>query len=334
MTMFKLNVWSTRRAIVIGTAMAFGLSAFDSAQSQEFPKKSIIKIVVPYAAGGPTDTVARLLIPHMQKALNQTVIIENRTGAGSAIGARAVAGAAPDGYTILIGNVSTFAIVPAIMKNPGYDPTKAFVPIVQTSDIGNVLVVKSSFPANTVQELVTYAKANPGKISYGSAGVGNSAHLMAELLKAKAGIDIVHVPYRGGAELSFAVLSGQVEMAFTDLSASIGLIRKGQLKGLAITSNTRTPEFPDMPTMAEAGFPDIVLRNWTGAVVPAGTPPAIVKTLLSAINEGLASPDVQASLKQIGAETKPGTSEELARTIASDFKKWTGVAKAAGISID
>src|ERR1035438_1140458 len=140
MSMFKLNASPTRRAIVIGTVMAFGLSAFESAHSQEFPKKEIIKIVVPYAAGGPTDTVARLLVPHMQKALKQTVIIENRPGAGSAIGARVVAGAAPDGYTILLGNVSTFAIVPAVMKQPGYDPTKAFAPIVQTSDIGNVLI--------------------------------------------------------------------------------------------------------------------------------------------------------------------------------------------------
>lgn len=334
MSMFKLNASPTWRAIVIGTVMAFGLSAFESAQSQEFPKKEIIKIIVPYAAGGPTDTVARLLVPHMQKALKQTVIIENRPGAGSAIGARVVAGAAPDGYTILLGNVSTFAIVPAVMKQPGYDPTKAFAPIVQTSDIDNVLITQPSFPANTVQELITYAKANPGKISYGSAGVGNSAHLMGELLKAKAGIDMVHVPYRGGAELSFAVLSGQVQMAFTDLSASIGLIRKGQLKALGVTGITRTPELPDVPTMAEAGFPDIVLRNWTAAVAPASTPPAIVKTLLSAINEGLASPDVQASLKKIGSETKPGTSEELARLIAADFKKWSAVAKAAGISID
>lgn len=332
--MFKLNVWSTRRAIVIGTVMAFGLGAVNSAQSQEFPKKEIIKIIVPYAAGGPTDTVARLLIPHMEKALKQTVIIENRTGAGSAIGARVVASARPDGYTILIGNVSTFAIAPAVMKHPGYDPTKAFAPIVQTSDIGNVLVVRPDFPANTVRELVAYAKANPGKLSYGSAGVGNSAHLMFELLKSKSGIDVVHVPYRGGGELALAVMSGQVQMAFTDLSASIGFIRSGKLKALAITSNTRTPEFPDLPTMAEAGFPDIVLRNWTAAVAPAGTPPAIIKTLLSAINEGLASPDVQASLKKIGAETKPGTSEELARLIASDFKKWSAVAKAAGISID
>ena len=186
MTMFKLNLWSTRRAIVIGTVMAFGLGAVNSAQSQEFPKKEIIKIIVPYAAGGPTDTVARLLIPHMQKALKQTVIIENRTGAGSAIGARVVASARPDGYTILIGNVSTFAIAPAVMKHPGYDPTKAFAPIVQTSDIGNVLVVRPDFPANTVRELVAYAKANPGKLSYGSAGVGNSAHLMFELLKVKS----------------------------------------------------------------------------------------------------------------------------------------------------
>jgi tripartite-type tricarboxylate transporter receptor subunit TctC len=324
----------TRRAIGVLTLCA--LAAFSLPQpagAQEFPSQTI-KIIVPYGPGGPTDVVARLIAPHMQTVLKQSVIVENRAGAGSVIGARAVVNADPDGHTILIGNVSTYAIAPAIMKNPGYDPTKAFAPIVMTSDIGAVAVTQPQFPANTMQEFVAYAKANPGKVSFGSAGVGNSAHLIGELLKSKAGIDIVHVPYRSGAEMSTAVMSGQVHIGFTDLSASISLLREGKFKGLAITSTARSPEFPDMPTMVEAGFPDVVLRNWTGAAAPANTPPAVVAKLRDAINEALKSPQLQETLKRIGAEAKPGTSEELKALIAADFQKWSDVAKAAAISID
>ena len=336
MAICKTDKRRLRRAICVtalwaGVVLGWGVES--SVLAQEFPSKTI-KIVVPYGPGGPTDVVARLIAAHMQNSLKQSVIIENRAGAGSVIGARAVASADPDGYTILIGNVSTYAIAPAIMKNPGYDPTKAFAPIVLTSDIGAVAVTQPGFPANSIQEFVAYAKANPGKVSFGSAGVGNSAHLIGELLKARAGIDIVHVPYRSGAEMSAAVVSGQVQIAFTDLSASINLIREGNLKGLAITSTARSPEFPNMPTMIESGFPDVVLRNWTGAAAPAGTPPAVVGKLLAAINQSLASPELQATLKKIGAEAKPGTSEDLKALIAADFKKWGDVAKAAGVSID
>lgn len=301
--------------------------------AQEFPSKTI-KIVVPYGPGGPTDIIARLIGSHMQAAFKQGVIVENRAGAGSIIGARAVAGSDPDGYTLLLGNISTYAIAPAITKNPGYDPTKAFAPIVQTSDIGMVMVTQPDFPANSVQEFVARAKANPGQVSFASAGVGNSAHLIGELLKTKAGINIVHVPYRSGAESSAAVLSGQVQVGFTDLSASISLIREGKLKALAITSLARSPEFPNMPTMAESGFPDVVLRNWTGAAAPAGTPPAVMGKLLSAINESLRSPQLQATLRSTGAEATPGTSEDFNALIVSDFKKWGAVAKAAGVSLD
>lgn len=304
-----------------------------SANAQEFPTGTV-KVVVPYGPGGPTDVVARLVTPFMQKALKQSVIIENRAGAGSVIGARAVASAKADGHTILLGNVSTYAIAPAITKNPGYDPTKAFAPIVLTSDIGAVVVTQPDFPAKTVQELVAYAKANPGKVSFGSAGVGNSAHLIGELLKAKAGINMVHVPYRSGAEMTNAVVSGQVHIAFTDLSASIGLIREGRLKALAITSTARSPEFPNLPTMAESGFPDVVLRNWTAAAAPAGTNPEIVNKLREAINEGLAAREVQETLRKIGATTEPGKSEDLKALIASEFQRWSEVAKAAGVSID
>ncbi len=334
MIMRKLKVSLFQRAIAACMAPFLILVSSAPARAQELRGSAPIRLIVPYGPGGPTDVVARMLVPQLQTILKQVVIVENRAGAGSVIGARVVAGAAPDGHTILIGNISTYAIAPATMKNPGYDPTKSFAPIVQTSDMSAVMVPHPSFPANTVQEFVAYAKANPGKISYGSAGVGNSAHLMGELLAAKAQVNMVHVPYRSGSEMSTAVMSGQVQFAMTDLSASIGQIRDGKLKALAVTGVTRSADFPNVPTMIESGYPDIVLRNWTGAAAPAGTPPAIVRRLHEAISEAVKSPEFQSSIKRIGGEAKPGTSEEFAALIAADYKKWGEVAKAAGVSLD
>jgi len=334
-----MNAWKSvvpqlHRMITFCTAMLAALVNCMPAQAQELRSSVAIRIIVPYGPGGPTDVVARLLSVPLQNLLKQTVIVENRAGAGSVIGARVVAGAVPDGHTILLGNLSTFAIAPATMKNPGYDPTKSFAPIVQTSDMGAVMVTQPNFPGNNIQEFVAYAKANPGKISYGSAGIGNSAHLLGELLQAKAQLNIVHVPYRSGAEMSMAVLGGQVQFAMTDLSASIGQIREGKLKALAVTGVSRSAEFPNVPTMIESGYPDIVLRNWTGAAAPAGTHPAIVRKLQAAINEVIKSPEYQASITKIGGEAKPGTSEEFAALIAADYKRWGEVAKAAGVSLD
>ena len=327
--------WSRCRSASIVCAVLLMNHLYSApAFAQELRSGVPIKIIVPYGPGGPTDVVARMLAAQLPNILKQPVIVENRAGAGSAIGARLVAGAAPDGHTILIGNISTFAIAPAIMKSPGYDPTRSFSPIVQTSDMGAVMVTQPGFPANSIQEFVAYAKANPGKISYGSAGIGNSAHLLGELLQARAQLDMVHVPYRSGSEMSAAVLGGQVQFAMTDLSASIGLIREGKLKALAVTGVSRSAEFPNVATMIESGYPDIVLRNWTGAAAPAGTPVATVRKLQSAINEVVKSPEFQAFITKIGGEAKPGTSEELAALIATDYKRWGEVAKAAGVSID
>ncbi len=321
------------RAAVFGAVVSAWLAALPSA-AQELRSNTPIRIVVPYGPGGPTDVVARLLSVPMQNALKQTVIVENRAGAGSLIGARVVASAPPDGHTLLLGNVSTFAIAPAITKNPGYDPTKAFTPIVQTTDIGLVMVMAPSFPANSLQEFIAYAKANPGKITYGSAGVGNSAHLLGELLQAKANLKLVHVPYKSGAEMAMAVLSGQVNFAMTDLSASIGQIREGKLKALAVTGLGRSGELPQVPTLMELGYPDIVMRNWTGLAAPVGTPPAIVRQLQTVVNEIIKSPEYQAAIVKIGGEAKPGTPEELGALIAADYKRWAEVAKAAGVSLD
>ena len=334
-----MHLWKSpgtvfQHGIACGVVLLSAIASCLPTQAQELRGSVAIRIIVPYGPGGPSDVVARLLSIPLQNILKQTVIVENRAGAGSVIGARMVATAAPDGHTILLGNISTFAIAPATMKSPGYDPTKSFAPIVQTSDMGAVMVTQPNFPGNNIQEFVAYAKANPGKISYGSAGIGNSAHLLGELLQAKAQLNIVHVPYRSGAEMSMAVLSGQVQFAMTDLSASIGQIREGKLKALAVTGVNRSAEFPNVPTMIESGYPDIVLRNWTGAAAPAGTHPAIVRKLQAAINEVLKSPEYQASITKIGGEAKPGTPEEFATLIAAEYKKWGEVAKAAGVSLD
>ena len=320
----------------LASALAFGalIAAGMPAQAQELKANVPVRIIVPYGPGGPTDVVARLLSVHMQGSLKHTVIVENRPGAGSMIGARYVAGAAPDGHTLLLGNVSTFAIAPATTKSPGYDPTKSFAPIVQTSDMAAVMVTQPSFPASTIQEFVAYAKANPGKVSYGSAGIGNSAHLLGELLQARAQLNIVHVPYRSGSEMAMAVMSGQVQFAMTDLSASIGQIREGKLKALAVTGLSRSADFPSVPTMIESGYPDVVLRNWTGIAAPAGTPPAIIQKFQSAINEALSSPDYRGSITRIGGETRAGSADEFSALIAADYKKWAEVAKAAGVSLD
>lgn len=329
---------STTSALRIATAfcaaLLLGYAGSGPAEAQD-PKSSVVnKIIVPYGPGGPSDVVARLLAAQLQTVLDQTFIVENRAGAGSAIGARFVASAPPDGHTILLGNVSTFAIVPAVTKNPGYDPVKSFTPIMQTSGMSLVMITQPDFPANTVQEFVAYAKAHPKKISYASAGVGNSAHLLGELLQARGQLDMVHVPYRSGAELNGAVLGGQVQFAMSDLSAALSLIREGKVKALAVTDTVRAAALPNVPTMIEAGYPEIVFNNWTGAAAPPGTPPAIVKKLQSAITQVIKSPEYQSRITSIGGDARPGTSDEFAKLIAADYRKWGQVAKSANISLD
>ncbi|HMN79654.1 MAG TPA: tripartite tricarboxylate transporter substrate binding protein [Burkholderiaceae bacterium] len=316
----------------LGIAVVVAAAACSPAFGEDF-STGIVKLVVPYAAGGPVDQVARLLAAPLQNVLRQTVIVENKSGAGSALGARSVVAAPPDGRTILIGNVATLAIVPATMKAPGYDPVKSFLPLLQLAEGSGVMVTLPAFPANSVREFVAYAKANPGKLSYASAGVGNSAHLLGELVKSRAGVDVVHVPYRSGAEMSMAVVSGQVQFAFIDISAAMPLIRQGKVKALAVTGISRSPELPDVPTMVESGQRDAVLRNWIGAVVAAGTPPAAARRLESAIDQVIRSAEYQTAVRRMGSEIRPGTREDFAALIAADFEKWRDVAHMAGVSL-
>ena len=224
--------------------------------------------------------------------------------------------------------------MPALVKNPGYDPIKSFAPVAKVADSTLVLVVPANFPANSVQEFVAYAKANPGKLSFASAGVGNQTQLLAELFKSKAGLDIVHVPYKSGAEMVTAILGEQVQMAFPDVSILIPLIREGKLKALAVTSAKRHPQLPDVPTMIESGIPDYVMTFWSGVVAPAGTPAEIVSRLNAAINDGLTSPAVRENLAKVGSEASPGSPQDFADFIAAETRKWSAVARTAGISLE
>jgi tripartite-type tricarboxylate transporter receptor subunit TctC len=314
-------------------ACVLALAAATPLHAQTYPNRPI-KLVVPFGPGGPTDVAARIVAQVAQSAFGQSMVIENRPGAGGALGTKSVASAEPDGYTLLIGTSATLCVVPALMKSPGYDPVRSFSPIAKVGDSTTVLIVHPSFPAGSVRELVTYAKANPGKLSYASAGTGNQTHLAAELLRSRAGIEIVHVPYKSGAEMVTAVLGEQVQMAFPDISILLPLIHDGKLKPLAVTGGRRHPQLPNVPTMEESGIPDYVTTFWTGVVAPAGTPATVVDRLNSAINDGLRSPQVQESFAKIGAEPDPQSPQGFAAFIAAEAAKWSMIAKTAGISLE
>jgi tripartite-type tricarboxylate transporter receptor subunit TctC len=314
--------------------LAFGalMLAVESApaHAQAYPSKTI-KLVVPFGPGGPTDLAARVVAQVVQSGLGQSVVIENRPGAGGATGTKSVATADPDGYTMLIGTSATLGVVPALVKSPGYDPAKSFAPVAKLADSTTVLVVPPSFPPNSIAELIAYAKGNPGKLSYASAGYGNQTQLAAELLLARAGIKAVHVPYKSGAEMVTAVLGEQVQMTFPDISILLGLIQEKKVKALAVTSATRHPQLPNVPTMAESGIADYVTTFWTGVVTPAGTPVDIVGKLNAAINDGLKSPQVYDSLVKAGAQPAPGSPQDFANFIAAEARKWSAIAQTAGI---
>jgi tripartite-type tricarboxylate transporter receptor subunit TctC len=322
-----------RSLLALTCLLVPALGAVTRAETQPYPARTI-KLVVPFGPGGPTDVSARIVAQVVQSGLGPSVVIENRPGAGGAIGTKSVAIAEPDGATLLIGTSATLGVVPALMKNPGYDPIKSFAPVAKVADSTLVLVVPATLPANSVQEFVVYAKANPGRLSFASAGVGNQTQLLAELFKSKAGLDIVHVPYKSGAEMVTAILGEQVQMAFPDVSILIPLIREGKLKALAVTSASRHPQLPDVPTMIESGIPDYIMTFWSGVVAPAGVPAEIVNRLNTAINDGLTSASVRENLAKVGSVASPGTPQDFADFIATETRKWSAVARMAGISLD
>jgi tripartite-type tricarboxylate transporter receptor subunit TctC len=303
-----------------------------AAHAQTYPDRPI-KLIVPAAPGGPTDIPARLLAEILPK-LGQPVVIENRPGAGGTIGARAVAAAAPDGYTLLVGNTSVLAVAPSVSASAGYNPARQFAAIAKFSESYQVLVVHPEFAAKSLAELIAYAKANPGRLNYAHTGPGGLPHLTGELFKSAAGVEIVGVPYKSGGDSVTAVLGRQVEMTFESITIVLPLIREGRLRALAVTSRERTPLAPDLPTMIEGGVPDYEVTTFNGIVAPAGTPEAIVSLLNATINEGLRSAAMQATIEKLGAVTNPTTPAAFGAFIAAEGRKWAAVAKAANVHID
>jgi len=314
-------------------AIAVALAAASApARGEPYPDRPI-KLIVPAAPGGPTDIPARLLSQILPR-LGQPVVIENRGGAGGTIGARAVVAAAPDGYTLLVGNTSVLAVAPSVSAGAGYDPTRQFMAVAKVSESYQVLVVHPAFPAKTLADLLTHAKANPGKLNYAHTGAGGLPHLTGELFKSAAGVDIVGVPYKSGGDSVTAVLGQQVQMTFEGITILLPLIREGRLRALAVTSRARTPLAPDLPTMIEGGIADYEVTTFNGIVAPAGTPEPIVRLLNETINAGLRAPDMQASIEKLGAVAQPATAAEFGAFIAAQSRKWAAVAKAAHIRID
>jgi len=310
------------------SAMAL-LAGLGSAAAQDYPNRPIT-LVVPFPPGGSTTIVARIVADKMSEALGQSIVVDNRGGAGGTIGSRAVSKSAPDGYTILLGYSGTLAIGPTLYGNVGYDPRKDFEPIGRIGTAPNTLVVHPSTPVHSVVELIAYAKANPGKLNYGSAGIGTVSHVCGEYFATAAGVKLTHIPYKGTGPAIIDLLGGHIPVAFAPVPATHENAQSGKLRMLAVTSAVRSTLLPNVPTIAEAALPgfEAVLRY--GLVAPRGTPRAIIERLNAALNAALASSDVRARLAIDGAEPLPGTPADYGADIDREETQWSKVVKASG----
>ena len=327
----------SRTHLLAVAAIALGLTASGPATAQSYPAQSYpdrpIRLIVPFPPGGPTDYVARLVAQHVSANFGQ-VVLDNRPGAGGTIASKAVANADPDGYTLLFGNTATLANIPAISKSAGYDSARNFAGVAKVMDSYQVLVVSPNLPVKSVAELTTYAKANPGKLNYGAAGPINLTNLAGELYKLKAGLDFVAVHFKSGAESLTCVVGDQCQLTIDNVTAVRALMEDGKLRPLAVTSARRQSDFPDLPTMIEAGVPDYVVTSFFGVVAPAGTPAPVIARLNAVINEALRTEAVRAALKKLGAEPTIESPEEFTRFIAAEMRKWSEIAAIAGIKAD
>ncbi|MET3841441.1 tripartite tricarboxylate transporter substrate binding protein [Bradyrhizobium sp. OAE829] len=321
-----MRVWN---ALAIAAALG-SVIGINTAHAQNYPTRAIT-LVIPFAPGGSTSIVGRGIADKMSELLGEKVVVDNRPGAGGTIGTKAVAKSDPDGYTLVLGYTGTLAIGPSLYKSAGYDPRKDFAPIGLIGNAPNSLVVHPSFPAKTVAELIAHAKANPGKVNFGSAGAGTVSHITGEYFARTAGITLVHIPYKGTGPALTDLLGGHIPMAFAPIPASHPNVSAGKLRALAVTSTTRSSLLPDVPTMAEAGLAGFDASLYYGLAAPAGTPRPIIDKLNKVLRDALGSDEVKRQLANDGTEITPGTPEDYADFIDKDEKKWSQLIKTSGV---
>jgi tripartite-type tricarboxylate transporter receptor subunit TctC len=323
---------ATWRRAALAVALAAQCLA-GAALAADYPSKPI-RLVVPYAPGGGADSVARIVAKKVSENIGQPIVIENKGGAGSILGTDIVAKAEPDGYTLLLGQSGPISINPAIYKSLPYDPVKDFAPITMTTAYPYILVVNAELPAKSLQEFVALAKSKPGAMNYGSTGVGAANHLVAELFNSKAGLKMTHVPYRGTALAVGDLLGGQLTMVFGDPISVLAHIKSGKLRALAVTSLERSPVAPEVPTVAESGYPGFEALAWHGILAPAKTPPAVVKKLNEEIAKALGDPATRDLLVNQAMQTVGSTPEAFAAFIQNDIATWKAVAAAANVTVE
>ncbi len=308
------------------------LAGAGSAFAQSYPAKPIT-VIVPYAVGGTTDIVARLVTTQIGNTLGQPMVVDNRAGGGGVIGWGAVARSAPDGHTLLTTEMS-FTIAPSLGTKQPFDPKKDFTQVITAASAPHVLVVNPALPAKNVQEFIAAAKANPGKLNYGSGGNGTNTHLGGELFKREAGIDLVHVPYKGAGQVLQDLMGGQVQALVTSLPTALPHIKSGKLRALMVTGEKRSPLLPDVPSAKEVGLPKVVMDFWVGFSVPAGTPQPVVDRLNKTFAEALNSPDGRKRLTEQGLEPVANSPAQALQFVAAEMQRWDAVVKAAGIKAD
>ncbi len=322
-----------RKIVILCAGMLLTL-AVTAVQAQAYPARPI-RFVVPYAPGGPLDLIARAIGQKLTEATGQPVVVDNKPGAGGNIGADIVAKAAPDGYTIVMGAVATHAINPTLYPKIPYDPVKDFTPVAMVAVVPNVLVVNPALPVKSVKELIDFAKARPSYLNFASGSTGSTGHLAGELFNALAGVQMVHIPYKGGAPAMADLLAGQVQLMFDNLANALPQVKAGKLRALAVTTAQRSAFAPDLPTLAEAGVPGFDLTTWFGIFLPGNAPRDIVLRLNTEINKALSAPDMRDRLEKMGAEPPANnTPERFAAFIKVEFDKYARVIKASGAKVE
>jgi tripartite-type tricarboxylate transporter receptor subunit TctC len=314
-------------------AAALGALAPQLAQAQSYPTKPV-RLVVPYAPGGATDIIARAAAIELTKTLGQSVIVENRAGAGGNVGAELVAKSAPDGYTMVMSASSLHGITPFLYTKLNYDPNKDLVPVIVFASFANVLVLNPGVKANSVKELIALAKSQPGKMTCASSGSGSTIHMSCEMFKQMLGLDITHVPYKGSGPAVSDLMGGQVNLMFDNIPSAISHVRSGKLRALATTGAKRASALPELPTMIEAGVPGYVADAWFGLVMPAGTPKAIIERMNAEGQKAAKAPEFVKRMTELGYEIVGGTPEQMAAMIQDEFKRWGPIVKASGAKVD